>query len=91
MKTWSLRDAQARLSDLVDACLRDGPQLVTRSSVHAVVRVPADQWQRITAAAKPMLKELLLTDAARGQLLVAPAQRRRRPLPPFERGTAGQG
>jgi antitoxin Phd len=73
-----MRDAQARFSDLVDACLRDGPQLVTRSTAHAVVLVPADQWQRITEATTPSLKELLLTNAARGNLLVARARRRRR-------------
>ena len=80
MKAWPVQDAKARFSEFLDACLSDGPQLVTRRGAEAAVLVPAAQWQRLHAAAKPTLKELLLTDEARADLLVAPrgAARRRR-------------
>ena len=85
MKAWPVQDAKARFSELLDACLRDGPQLVTRRGVEAAVMVPADQWRRAAGAAKPPLKDLLLSDAARGALLVPPRGRRRRRDPAFER------
>ena len=47
MKTWPVQDAKARFSELLDACLRDGPQLVTRRGADAAVLVPADQWRRL--------------------------------------------
>jgi antitoxin Phd len=68
MKPWPVQDAKARFSELLDACLKKGPQLVTRRGVETAVLVPAEQWQRLTSAAKPTLKELLLSDAARGDL-----------------------
>ena len=29
-RVWLVQDAKARLSELLDACLRDGPQFITR-------------------------------------------------------------
>jgi hypothetical protein len=47
------------------------------------VLVPAAEWRRLHAAAKPSLKELLLSNAARTEQLVPPrgAARRRRVVP----------
>ena len=82
MKTWPVQDAKARFSEFLDACLADGPQMVTRRGAEAAVLVPAAQWHRLHAANKPSLKELLLSDAARGDLLVPPrGSARRRPVP----------
>ncbi len=81
MKPWPVQDAKARFSELLDACLKKGPQLVTRRGVETAVLVPAEQWHRLTSAAKPTLKELLLSDTARGDLNLPPrgALRRRKP------------
>src|SRR3546814_9079054 len=57
-------------SDL--ACLSDGPQMVTKRGAEAAVLVPAAEWRRLHAAAKPSLKELLLADTARTECLVPP-------------------
>jgi antitoxin Phd len=78
MKAWPVQEAKARFSELLDACLRDGPQLVTRRGVETAVMVSADQWRRVAGAGKPTLKDLLLSDAARGALCVPPRRRRRR-------------
>jgi antitoxin Phd len=78
MKTWPVQDAKARFSELLETCLREGPQIVTRRGTGAAVLVPLEQWQRISQAAKPTLKDLLLTDAARAELSIPPRGRRRR-------------
>ncbi|MES2186951.1 MAG: type II toxin-antitoxin system Phd/YefM family antitoxin [Pseudomonadota bacterium] len=83
MKTWPVQDAKARFSEFLDACLADGPQMVTRRGAEAAVLVPAEQWRRLHAAARPSLKELLLSDVARTEFLVPTrgAARRRRVVP----------
>jgi prevent-host-death family protein len=83
MSIWPVQDAKARFSEFLDACLADGPQMVTRRGVEAAVLVSAAQWQRMQAVAKPSLKELLLSDTARTDSLVPVrgTARRRRVLP----------
>ena len=83
MKAWPVQDAKARFSEFLDACLADGPQLVTRRGAEAAVLVPAAQWRRLHAATRPTLKELLLANAARTENLVPPrgGARRRRAAP----------
>lgn len=80
MKVWPVQDAKARFSEFLDACLTAGPQMVTRRGAEAAVLVPAAQWKRLQSAAKPSLKELLLSEAARTEFLVPKrgAARRRR-------------
>lgn len=67
---------------MLETCLREGPQLVTRRGEGAAVLVPADAWRQLQRSARPTLKDLLLLDAARGDLqLPARGTRRRRPPP----------
>ncbi len=81
MKSWAVQDAKARFSEMLDACLHDGPQMVTKRGQEAAVLVPVSQWRRVHAAARPSLKALLLADAARSEELTAPrGLARRRPL-----------
>lgn len=72
MTSWPVQDAKARFSELLDASLREGPQLITRRGVDAAVLVPVDEWRRLQKSARPTLKELLLTDDARGDIPVPP-------------------
>ncbi|HKN10092.1 MAG TPA: type II toxin-antitoxin system Phd/YefM family antitoxin [Pseudomonadota bacterium] len=81
MKVWPVQDAKARFSELLEVCLREGPQLVSRRGVEAAVLVPIAEWQRLTRAAKPTLKELLLSDQGRAELVIPPRGRRRRRPP----------
>lgn len=79
MKSWPVQDAKARFSEFLDTCLAEGPQMVTRRGAEAAVLVPADEWRRLRAAARPSLKDLLLSDDARTDDLVpfrGPARRR---------------
>ena len=48
---WTLQDAKARFSAVVDAALAGEPQAVTRRGKPAVVVVGADDWARVTRAA----------------------------------------
>ena len=65
MKRWPVKDAKARFSELLVACEREGPQLVTKRGVGSAVLVPFEEWRRLSAHARPTLKDLLLSDKAR--------------------------
>ena len=83
MQTWAIQDAKARFSEFLEACMVDGPQLVTKRGSEAAVLVPIEQWRRMQAAARPSLKALLLAVAASGELPVpARGSAQRRPVVP---------
>jgi len=85
MDAWPVQDAKARFSELLDTCLKDGPQVVSRRGTETAVLVPIEQWRRLQHAARPTLKELLLADAPRGDIPVPPRGRsHRRSLPRFD-------
>ncbi len=75
---WQVRDAKARFSELLDASLRDGPQVVTRRGVEAAVLVAIDEWRRLKNAAGPTLKQLLLAPGGRFDIPVPERGRLRR-------------
>jgi prevent-host-death family protein len=72
MAVWPVQHAKARFSELLDACQREGPQVVSRRGAETAVLVPIEQWQRLQAAARPSLKQLLLTPEARAEGLAPP-------------------
>ncbi|WP_020561024.1 type II toxin-antitoxin system Phd/YefM family antitoxin [Thiofilum flexile] len=70
MQAWAVQDAKSRFSEFLDACLEQGPQVVTRRGVEEAVLVPVEVWRRLQVAAKPSLKDLLLSDIGRGDLVL---------------------
>jgi antitoxin Phd len=78
MAVWPVQHAKARFSEFLDACRRDGPQVVSRRGTEAAVLVPIEQWRRLQAAARPSLKQLLLSPEARTDELVPPRGEARR-------------
>jgi antitoxin Phd len=81
MPTWPVQDAKARFSELLDACVREGPQVVTRRGEQTAVLVPIAEWQRLREASRPSLKALLLSEAGRAEfVLPRRGQARRRPV-----------
>lgn len=82
MKAWRVQDAKARFSEMLDACVAEGPQLVTKRGADTAVLVPVDQWRRLEAESRPTLKDLLLADEPRFDIPVPPRGRARRRLPP---------
>jgi prevent-host-death family protein len=80
MQTWPIQDAKARFSEFLETCLAEGPQMVTKRGAEAAVLVSADEWRRLQAAARPSLKQLLLTEQGRADwVLPARGNARRRP------------
>jgi antitoxin Phd len=69
-QTWAVQDAKAKFSELLEACVNNGPQIVTKRGTEAAVLIPVAEWRRLQAAAKPTLKELLLSDLARTELVI---------------------
>lgn len=84
MHTWPVQDAKARFSEFLDACLSEGPQMVTKRGTEAAVLVPVHEWRRLQATARPSLKQLLLADEARADVAVPPrGQAKRRAVAPL--------
>jgi len=77
MPAWPVQDAKARFSEMLDVCLNEGPQVISRRGVDAAVLVPIDQWRRLQGDA-PTLKDLLLSDLTRADIPVPSRGRQRR-------------
>ena len=82
MRHWAVQDAKARFSELLEACLTAGPQLVTRRGAGAAVLVPLAEWNRISARARPTVKDVLLGDGWRGDMAI-PARGEHQTRPPL--------
>ena len=83
MHAWPVQDAKARFSEFLDACLSEGPQMVTKRGAEAAVLVPVQEWRRLKSAARPSLKTLLLSNDARAEMIVpARGQAKRRNVTP---------
>ena len=48
MKTWTLQDAKARFSELVNRARKEGPQVVARRGEEAVVVLGGQDWHDLT-------------------------------------------
>jgi len=46
--SWTVAEAKAKLSEVIDRAQSDGPQLITRNGKKAVVVVDAGEWERKT-------------------------------------------
>ncbi len=85
MNSWPVQDAKARFSELLEACISDGPQIITKRGVETAALIPVAQWKQLRAAARPSLKALLLSEGARTDTLTAPRRvPRRRKAAAFE-------
>ena len=70
MKSWPVQDAKARFSELLDACVNEGPQVVTRRGSETAVLVPIAEWKRLKNSARPSLKDLLMSEVGRADLVL---------------------
>ena len=84
MTKWQVQEAKARFSEMLEACISDGPQVVTKRGSESAVLVPIAEWRRLQASARPSLKALLLASEARAVLEVPRrGQARRRAASPL--------
>jgi antitoxin Phd len=82
MRKWQVQDAKARFSELLDASLKEGPQIVTKCRVDTAVVVPFEQWQRLQQAKPMTLREWLLSDVGRGDIPLPSRSRMQLRKPP---------
>jgi antitoxin Phd len=47
MASWQVQDAKARFSELLDAAVTKGPQIMIRRGVETAVVLPIDEWRRL--------------------------------------------
>jgi prevent-host-death family protein len=47
-RTWTVAEAKAKLSAVMESALTDGPQSITRRGRPSVVVVAADEWEKKT-------------------------------------------
>ena len=78
MNTWPVQDAKARFSELLTACLTDGPQMVTKRGAETAVLVSLREWRRLQSTERPPLKQLLLQADVSTTQLVPPRQQSKR-------------
>jgi antitoxin Phd len=84
MKTWPVQDAEARFREMLEDCLKHGPQLVTMHGSEAAVLVPIEEWRRLNGVPARTLKDLLHSDEPRGERILPIGRRRRRAIPRFD-------
>jgi len=70
-----VQDAKARFSEMLERAITDGPQIVTKRGKETAVLLSAEEWRDLEARARPSLKDLLLSDAARTDDLVPPRRK----------------
>lgn len=84
MNIWPVQDAKSRFSELLDTCVNEGPQLVTRRGAETAVLIPIAEWKRLNNSARASLKSLLLCDDTRADLaLPARGKANRRAISPL--------
>lgn len=66
MHTWQLQEAKSRFSEVVELTFSEGPQMVTRRGLDAVVILSASDYRRLSGTAS-LLGVLL--NAPRGEPL----------------------
>ena len=49
--TWSVADAKARLSQLLDQAINDGPQAITKRGREVAIVVSVEEWHRKSSRA----------------------------------------
>ncbi len=65
MSDWTVAQAKAKLSEVIDTARAQGPQTITRNGRKAVVVVSAEEWERKTKR-KESLVEFLNRSPLRG-------------------------
>jgi prevent-host-death family protein len=64
-RTWTVAEAKAKFSELLERARASGPQIITRNGRTAVVVVSAEEWERKTRR-KGNLAEFFAASPLRG-------------------------
>lgn len=69
---WQVFDAKARFSELLDATLKDGPQVVTKRGVETAVLVSIAEWKYLKDKDKFSIQDPLLDSQGPHDLYIPP-------------------
>jgi prevent-host-death family protein len=69
--SWTVAEAKARFSEVIDRAATQGPQTVTRNGRRAVVVVAAEEWERKTRRSGNLAEFLASSPLGRSKLRVA--------------------
>lgn len=87
-RVWPVQDAKARFSEMLEAAVKEGPQIVTKRGVETAVLVPIEEWRADRSKAgekRPTLKDLFLAEEPRFDLEIPPrGSYKHRPPPSFD-------
>ena len=68
MRQWPVQDAKAHFSEMLETCLSEGPQLVSRRGEPKAVLVPLKEWERLRSGPSRSAKDILLAPEPRCDL-----------------------
>ncbi len=74
IETWTVAEAKAKFSEVIDKARSNGPQAITKHGRTAVVVVSAEEWERKTHRSGN-LAEFFAESPLRGSGLTAPRVR----------------
>ena len=82
MRQWPVQDAKAHFSEMLETCLNEGPQIVSRRGEPKAVLVPLTEWEDMRKLAPRNAKDILLAPEARYDLEI-PARGAWKPRSPI--------
>lgn len=75
-RLWPMQVAKERFSELLEASLDEGPQILTREGVEIAVLVAFEEWRQLQSSQRPTIKELLLAESPRAEIPVSSLRQR---------------
>jgi prevent-host-death family protein len=72
---WPVYDAKARFSELLEAAVNEGPQVVTRRGVEMAVVLPIDEWNHLKERAAQSVPDPLLDPDSPHDIPMAPRRK----------------
>jgi antitoxin Phd len=54
MRRWQLQEAKNKLSEVVEEAIKNGPQLITRRGVAAVILLSCEEYRRLSVTRKKL-------------------------------------
>jgi prevent-host-death family protein len=78
-RTWTVAEAKAKLSEVIDQAQAQGPQTITRNGRQAVVVVAAQEWERKTKRVGTLADFFLAAPLKGSKLKVKRSRHRLRP------------
>ena len=72
MRQWPVQDAKAHFSEMLETCLAEGPQIVSKRGEAKAVLVPLVEWEYLQKRVGRDVKDILLAPEARYEFDIPP-------------------